>query len=94
MAGLIRPTCWECGTTVVHIIREAPLPGFVPQILPDKVPNIFHFIEVFKLFLVLCLFFFKSNRERASTHPNSNPNPNLRLGLRPERGLAVRFGKK
>ena len=40
------------------------LTGFVPQIVPGKVPNIFHFIEVFKPFfemlLLLCVFFVKS----------------------------------
>ena len=32
--------------------------GFVPQIVPDKVSNIFHFIEVFTLFFAFWRFFF------------------------------------
>ena len=31
--------------------------GFVPQIVPDRVPNLFHFVEVFKLIFVIVLFF-------------------------------------
>ena len=51
-------------------LLEAPLPVFVPQIVPDKVPNIFHFKKFFRLFflvfLCVCFFFIKS---RAGVDP-------------------------
>ena len=47
--------------------------SFVPRIVPDNVPIVSHFIEVFQRFD--CGFvIFLSNRERASTHPYPNPN--------------------
>ena len=41
--------------------------GIVPQIVADKVPNIFHFIEVFNLFFVLLCFFCQIARGRRPT---------------------------
>ena len=71
---------------MVGRITSRVFTGFVPQIIPDKVPNIFHFIELLKLFFVfsVCVFLL-SNREGASTHPNPNPNPTLAQAGAPTR---------
>ena len=59
-------------------LLEAPLPVFVPQIVPDKVPNIFHFKKFFRLFffgVFVCVFFFHQIA--------SGRRPNLTLTLTP-----------
>ena len=68
-----------------RFIDACAFTGLVPQIVPDKVPSIFHFVEVFSCFL--CLFAFRlSNRERASNYPNRNPNQNPNANLNPNPG--------
>ena len=68
--------------------RRGAFTGLVSQTVPDKVPNIFRCIEVFKVFFcVFVLFFCQIARGRRPT-----PALTLTLGLRLERGFAARFG--
>ena len=51
----------------LSVLVRGAFNGFVPQIVSDKAPNMFHFIEVFELFLVFLCFSCQIARGRQPT---------------------------